>query len=259
MITIDLDGTLLDSGSKISEEDRKAVQYCMTRGIKVTLSTGKSMRYAGKIIKDLGLKDLQIVSGGTMVVEPTLRQIYTIKISRQSTEEAIKLARAYEVGFALETTDGILYYDRYYPGIELFYSTGEVIEKVDNVMTEYNLDNTLLFTFTINENHCFNRVLESMIMPDIKIIRGGPCYLNVLNRYAGKLAGLKKITSLYGIHSEEVMAIGDNDNDLETLKFAGISVAMGNSPDNLKEMADYVTDDNDNNGVAKAIYRFMDN
>ena len=90
LITIDLDGTLLDSGSKISEENKEAIKYCIDRGIKVTLSTGKSMKCAGKIIKELGLKDLQIVSGGTMVVDHTLKPIIAVKISRKSAIDAIR-------------------------------------------------------------------------------------------------------------------------------------------------------------------------
>ena len=69
------------------------------------------------------------------------------------------------------------------------------------------------------------------------------------------MAGLKKVLEIYGIDRKEVMAIGDNNNDMGTLEFAGLSVAMGNATDQVKEAANHITEDNDNSGVAKAIYR----
>jgi Cof subfamily protein (haloacid dehalogenase superfamily) len=257
LVTIDLDGTLLDSKSKISGEDMKAIEYCIAKGIKVCLSTGKSMRCAGKIIKDLGLKDLQIVSGGTMVVDSRLNPIYIKRIPRNDTVNAIKLARKNDVGFVLETTDGILFYDKYYPEIEIFYNSGEVIEKVDNILTDPIVSNSLLFTFTVKKEHPFNNILANNISEDVKIRRGGPYFLNVLNIEAGKLAGLKKVIGKYGINPKEMMAIGDNNNDKGALEFAGLSVAMGNATDEIKKMADYITEDNDNSGVAKAIYKYI--
>jgi Cof subfamily protein (haloacid dehalogenase superfamily) len=257
LVTIDLDGTLLDSRSEVSKENREAIKYCMKKGIKVCLSTGKSMRCAGKIIRDLELKDLQITSGGTMVVDSQLKPIYTKRIPRQITIKAVQLARENDVGFVLETTDGLLYYDKYYPKIELFFNSGEVIEKVDDIMTDRMVNNGLLFTFTVNKDHPFNSILANNISRDVKIRRGGPYFLNILKADAGKVFGLKKIIESYGIRQSQVMAIGDNNNDKGTLEFAGLSVAMGNATDEIKEMADHITEDNDNSGVAKAIYKYI--
>jgi Cof subfamily protein (haloacid dehalogenase superfamily) len=258
LVTIDLDGTLLDSRSKISKENKNAIGYCMEKGIKVSLSTGKSMQCAGKIIRYLGLKDLQIVSGGTMVVDSGLKPKYVIKIPRQDTVDAVRLARENDVGFALETTDGLLYYDRYYPETEFLYSSGEVMEKVDDIMIDNIVNNGLLFTFTVGKEHPINNILADSISKDVKIRRGGPYFLNILNVDAGKVAGLKKIIEAYGIRQSEVMAIGDNNNDRGTLKLAGVSVAMGNAADEIKEIANFITADNDSSGVARAIYKYIE-
>lgn len=257
LITIDLDGTLLDSDSYISGENREAISYCINRGIKVTLSTGKSMKCVGRVIREMGLKDLQIVSGGTMVIDQALNPIITIKIPGQSVIDSVRLARDNDVGFALDTTKGMLYYDRDFPELKFFMESGEVIKKVDNILTDHVINNALLFTFTVNNRHPFNSILEKSIGPDVKIRRGGPYYLNVLNINAGKVAGLKEILKIYGIDPGEVMAIGDNNNDMGTLEFAGLSVAMGNATEQVKKIADHITEDNDNSGVAKAINKFV--
>jgi hydroxymethylpyrimidine pyrophosphatase-like HAD family hydrolase len=192
-----------------------------------------------------------------MVVDPKLKPIFLKRIPRQDTVDAVKLARENDVGFALETTGGLLYYERYYPETELFFKSGEVIEKIDDIMTEPIVSNGLLFTFTVDKEHPFNNILANNISNEVKIRRGGPYFLNILKADAGKVAGLKKVIGAYGISQNEIMAIGDNNNDKGTLEFAGLSVAMGNATDEIKEMADHITEDNDNSGVAKAIYKHI--
>ena len=257
LITVDLDGTLFDSYSKISKENKEAIKYCIENKVKVILSTGKSIECVGRVISELGLIDPQIVSGGTIVITPDLKPIITMKISRKSARGAIDLARKNNIGFALDTTDGKLYFDRYYPELKLFLDSGEVIEKVDDISAECIIDKALMFTFTVNIEHPFNKILNSSIESDAKTRRGGPYYLNLLDRGAGKVAGLKKILEIYGIDRGDIMAIGDSNNDLGTVDFAGIGVAMGNAASQVKNIADHITDDNDNSGVAKAIHKFI--
>ena len=74
---------------------------------------------------------------------------------------------------------------------------------------------------------------------------------------ANKGIGLVRLGEILGIQREEIMACGDSFNDLEMLQEVGFAVAMGNAEDSLKEVADYITDTNDNHGVAKAIERFV--
>ncbi len=257
LISIDLDGTLLDSSSQISIENREAVRYCLGKGVKVCLSTGKSMKYAGMIIKDLGLRDLQIVSGGTMVIDPSLEPVYSIGIPAQAVVDAVKLARENDVGFVLDTTDGFLYYDRYYGELDNIFRSGEVKKKVEDVLSPHIINNSLMFTITVDTEHPFNHILAGSISREVKIRRGGPYFLNLFNRDAGKTAGLKKVAGIYGIKPGEIMAIGDNNNDKGAMEFAGISVAMGNATSQIREIAEYISSDNDNSGVARAVYRYV--
>ena len=68
---------------------------------------------------------------------------------------------------------------------------------------------------------------------------------------------LRELTHVMGISMDEVMAIGDSDNDSDMLKIVGMPVVMGNGDEAVKQLAKYVTDTNDNDGVAKAIYEFI--
>lgn len=255
LITIDLDGTLFDSDSKISGDNKRAIKKCIKNGIKVIISTGKSIKCVDSVIKELGLVDPQIVSGGTVIINPDLKIQAVMKIPRDSALNVINLARNSGIGFGLDTTGGNVCYEKEHKNLKYFLETGEIIEKVEDIGKDHIIDNALLFTFLVDENDGFNEILRKNIGDDIKIRRGGPYFLNTLSRKAGKVASLRKILKKCGIDKNEVMAIGDSNNDLGTIEFAGLGIAMGNATRDVKLAADHISADNDNSGVAKAIYK----
>jgi len=168
LITVDLDGTLFDSHSRITKENKEAIGYCINNGIKVILSTGKSIKCVDRVIRELGLIDFQIAAGGTIVINPDLEPILTMKISKKSVLDTIELARKNNIGFVLDTTGGNLFYDRYYPELKHIFDSGEVIEKVNDISVEHIISNALFFTFTVDTEHPFNNILKNSIMPDVK-------------------------------------------------------------------------------------------
>ncbi|MCJ7665996.1 MAG: HAD family hydrolase [Actinobacteria bacterium] len=257
LITVDLDGTLFDSNSRISNKNKQAIRDCIKGEIKVVVSTGKSIKCVDAVIRELGLVDPQIASGGTVIITPDLEILSVMKVPRKSVLNAIDLGRKNNIGFGLDTTDGTLYYESEHPDLKYIFESGEFIEKVDDIKQDNIVDNALLLTFTVNASNAFNGILENNIDADVKIRRGGPYFLNIMSQEAGKVAGLKKILGISGIDKDEVMAIGDNNNDLGTIKFAGLGVAMGNASEEVKLAADYISSDNDNDGVAEAINRFI--
>ena len=207
--------------------------------------------------QELGLVDPQIASGGTAVITPDLKLLAVMKIPRDSVLNAIDLSRKNNIGFALDTTDGHLYYEKKFPGMEFFFESGEFIEKVDDIRQEHIVDNALLFTLIVNKDNPFNEILKKSIDTQVKIRRGSPNLLNIMSQEAGKVTGLKKILEISDIDKSEVMAIGDNNNDLGTNELAGLGIAMGNASNDVKQAADHITFDNDSNGVAEAIYKFI--
>lgn len=90
-----------------------------------------------------------------------------------------------------------------------------------------------------------------------EISRGSPTSFLIFNSKADKFLAVRKVMEMYDIEKDELMAIGDSNNDLEIVKFAGIGIAMGNSVEDLKKIADYIVPDNDSNGVAFAINNYV--
>ena len=89
------------------------------------------------------------------------------------------------------------------------------------------------------------------------IIRSAPYYLEFLHKDVNKGVGMSKVAEKLNISQEEVICMGDAENDLHMLQYAGLSIAMGNADDNIKNMADYVTLSNEEGGVAHAIRKFV--
>jgi hypothetical protein len=256
LIAIDLDGTLFNSESKISRKNREAIKSCLDREIKVILSTSKTIYSVGKLIKDLGLVDPQMASGGAAIIDRDLKPLFTLKIPPGITGEVIDLSRKYKKGLALSSADGNIYYESSHPGIEHIAGTGDRVIRVGDLKERKIRDNILLATITIDSRDSFNKIVKENFGGRVKIKRGGPIFLTILNKKAGKLFALKKIMEMTAISKEEVLSIGDSENDLETIKFASTGIAMGNAPDSLKKAADYVVSSNNSDGVAEAINKY---
>jgi Cof subfamily protein (haloacid dehalogenase superfamily) len=99
--------------------------------------------------------------------------------------------------------------------------------------------------------------LKNVLNEKYSIMRSKPFFLEFTNRGITKGESLRQLIDKLGIQREEVIAIGDSYNDLTMIEFAGLGVAMGNAPDDIKEKADFVTDTNMNDGVAKVVEEFI--
>ena len=83
-----------------------------------------------------------------------------------------------------------------------------------------------------------------------------PCFIEIFKKDADKYQGLVKVAKMYGIKENEIMAFGDSMNDYPMIKNAYVGVAMGNSVDMIKEVSNYITDDNDHYGITKALKKY---
>ncbi len=256
LIAIDLDGTLYNSKSEISNENEIVIKKCIQKGIKIILSTSKTIYTVGKIIKKLGLVDPQIASGGAAIINKDLKPLFSLKVPKNVVKEVIEISRKHKKGLALSSIDGNIYYENSHPGIDHIEGTGDKVIKVSDLREKEIINNILLITLTIDSKDEFNKIIINNFKDRVKIKRGGPIFLTLLNKGAGKLFALKKIMEMFNIKKEEIISIGDSENDLETIKFARIGIAMDNAPDSVKEAADYNVSSNDLNGVAEAINKF---
>ncbi len=84
-----------------------------------------------------------------------------------------------------------------------------------------------------------------------------PSYLEIMDRSVSKTSAIRFLQERWGVARQQVIAVGDNFNDMDMLEYAGVGVAMGNAPESVKNAADEVTLSNDDDGVAKVIEKYF--
>ena len=145
---------------------------------------------------------------------------------------------------------------------EYIMTTRKRVNDITEMMRENNYHMqkmTINFPKDVDDNYyCRDEVFEHLKkIPEITLVSGGYGNLEFTKAGVDKGVALHKLAQILNIAADETMAVGDTENDMAIVKAAHIGVAMGNATDELKAQADYVTDTNENDGVAKAIRHFM--
>jgi Cof subfamily protein (haloacid dehalogenase superfamily) len=257
LVGIDLDGTLLGPDQKISRKNIEAIKECQKRNIQIAIITGRTIGAVGIIIRQLGLKGFHIASSGAVLIDDSLKIDFALKIPGTLVKKAIQISRKWDRGFIIHTTDSFISYEHYHPSMDFIGESKKLFKKVDDFMDEEITENVLQLTALIDKDDEFNKYLESGIGESLKIRRAGPYFLNILNKNAGKVFGLKKLLKKTGINKDELRVIGDSEVDLGIIKYAGTGIAMGNSVKTVKDIADHIVSANDRDGVAEALDRFI--
>ena len=128
----------------------------------------------------------------------------------------------------------------------------KVVDFRDYISNNYG--DILQLNIFVDENK--EKYLIDNVLKNSQSSRWNKSFADVNSKYGGKEVGIDKIIEYYGIKLEETIAFGDGGNDINMIKHAHIGVAMGNANKEVKEIADYITDDVDNDGVYKALKHF---
>ncbi len=280
LIALDLDGTLLDSRGSLSERNRAAVASARARGVGVALVTGRRFRDARPLALALGLDVPVIAHNGALTKHAhSLETVAAILMPVEAARAVVRVGRAHGAD-ALVSDDhvgaGLLVYDHISPGntaLEKYIAwsrrvVGEeaaaAIRRVRS-LEEY-LDHDPLHVAFSGGCAAMERLAEVMrdeLGASVRLLltlypKTDFALLDVLHPDASKGAGLSAVADEQGLRRDEVMAVGDNHNDLEMLEWAGTGVLMGNADPALGEGRRFhATATNDEDGVAAAIERFV--
>ncbi|MPQ43870.1 Cof-type HAD-IIB family hydrolase [Clostridium tarantellae] len=263
LIAIDMDGTLLNSNRQVSKENIEVIKKAVAKGTKVVITTGRSLNGIKSFLNEIGLigeNEYAICHNGAAIYRTDNFQLIKANpIKGKDLKELYKLKK--EIGLYMHayTNDDCLAHERnMYTNIEKLYSGKDVvILDYDNDVDD-NLD--IMKVLMFEEEHILNKKIEKIpkdYFEKYNIVRSLPVILEFLNKETNKGNGVKELSEYLGIKKEEIICIGDQQNDLEMIKFAGLGIAMGNATDEIKSCAEYITETNDNDGVAKAIEKFI--
>ncbi len=252
LVAMDLDGTLLDNRSLISQKNRKTIERCLAKGIKIAVVTGQALCSAVETINDLGLKGPHVLSNGAVAVNQRLEKLYSLPLGADPYRSTVKFCRQQGLQLMVSTVDGRILFDDDLYGLP----QKDRMVKVNDLMDKAISGGVLLATIMTREGQKVD-LKASCVGNKVKVRQAGLNYINIFNPKAGKTYGLKKILEYLQLSPKQVMAIGDGENDLGMIKMAGIGVAMGNASGRVKEAADFVTLENDRDGFSLALKRFL--
>jgi Cof subfamily protein (haloacid dehalogenase superfamily) len=274
LLAVDIDGTLLDTKGLVPDAHRQALADAAAHGVAVVLVTGRSTHFTRAVAAALPLPVTLILNNGALVITPDGRTAVRHLLDRATAREVLVGTRAYEDSVAVV-------FDRH-PNL------GEgrqvVFERMDwthpNRRGYYEKNKAFIIEASPLEAALTEDPLEVMFTGCVAPMRGAADTLRRLpnaDRFSisvteyehrdfslvdvngagcSKGATLGRWTAELGMTSDEIMAVGDNLNDLEMLRFAGTAVVMGNAAEGLKRHGFHVTGTNDEGGLASAIRRF---
>ena len=270
LIALDIDGTLLDSSWTLPEANRVAIAEATRRGIEVALVTGRRYDFAMTIAVQIGAPLTMIVSNGAIIRtqdgETRLRHL----LSRDTAARVLEITRPWRNSAAV-------IFDRPRENQVIL----EIVATDDPIRSAYYARNKEFIGQAVPLESCLTedplQVMLSGKVDSMREVEGvlraaeaaegfkvaSTVYesrdfsmIDVIHPQCSKGAALAEWATLRGLNRKEVMAIGDNHNDLEMLSFAGVPVVMGNCVPELRNFGWHETASNDHNGVAAAIELF---
>ena len=268
LLALDIDGTILTKEKKLTDRTKTAIESATDAGITVALVTGRP--FHGIPDELISLKGLRYVISSNGAVMTDLVQCVCLRIANLDPEPALEITdmlRKLDLVYAV-FVDGIGYcelepFNRHIgmidnPGLEAYirksrritYDMNRVIGSSKN-----GVENIWFIAHDQAERDELNREINEKW--NVRTVLTGMVDVEIGSPEADKGLSLSKLAEYLSVDKSGIMAIGDNDNDIAMLKAVGIAVAMGNADDEVKRIADIITDDNNSDGAAKAIEQII--
>ncbi|MCR9703984.1 Cof-type HAD-IIB family hydrolase [Vibrio vulnificus] len=292
LIALDMDGTLLNSDKQISEPNKEAIRQARAAGVTVVLASGRPLEGMQSKLEELQIdsdKDFVLFYNGSMVKnvatgEIIHEQIIDGKAAKKIARLADKLGvfvHAFSKEFGLITPQNNPYTD-----IEANINGLNITEMNFDALED---DHPIIKTMIVAEPSELTKAIAALpatLHDEFTIVQSAPFFLEFLNPASNKGIGVAAIAEYLGIRAEEVICMGDAENDHHMLKYAGLGIAMANAMEETKQtweaaeqdeqsfaeiivktgdsptwcqadVADYITNSNNDHGVATAIEKFV--
>lgn len=268
MVGLDLDGTLLNSEKKLTEYTKRIIQKALEQGCVVLVSTGRPITAVPKEVISIPGMQYAVTTNGAQVLDlksgkALFTNLIPIDVSKKVLEIFADYDALYEIfvdgrGYAkAECMERLSHYFEKPSSREYMRTTRTPVESVEETLAKFDesLEKIHAIFHDMNERkEAIGRLLQ---IPEIVVASSAPTDVEINRKGTDKGMGLLRLGEMLGIQREEIMACGDEMNDYKMLQTVGFAVAMGNGVSEIKEIADYITDTNDNDGVAKAIEKFV--
>ncbi len=271
MVVLDLDGTLLNNDKHISLNNIKILNDLHDRGIKIVIATGRNYYMAKALVRDIGNVEPVILANNGAII----RKLQNDELIECNYLNPLEFEKIYREGLKYNLNP-VLHVDEYFNGYDLIYEN-ENFEEVYRGYIKKGYERAKLKKFNPSE---INNILSVCYFNDYNTLcafsdklnktnRGN--YNTICNRNIGKRAlleflhpdgckwsALKKYALQHNVGSDEIVSIGDDNNDIELLKNSGIGIAMLNGTEESKKAAKIITaHDNNDSGVYHVLHEIF--
>ena len=268
MIGVDLDGTLLNSEKQLTAYTREVLKKAIEQEVAVVVATGRPFSGVPDELKHFpGMRYVLTANGARILDMQKQKVVYKNLLSGEIAEKVIDILKRHHAiheffvdGVGYMNEDGLKNVYAYFEDphmAEYLQSTRIPVKDVKEKLQAMKCEVDKLQGIFRNQKDKQEALEELNTLSGIVVTAAMDNNLEINKEGTNKGLGLLQLGKSLGISREEIMACGDGGNDVEMLKEVGFAIAMANAYDTVKTAADFVTVSNDEDGVAKAIERFV--
>jgi len=262
LIAIDMDGTLLKEDKTISDKTKQAIHKAKQKGIRVVLASGRPIEGLQRYLEELDLlsKDDYVLSfNGSIVQNAKTKEIIRKNILKgKDLTYLYNIAKQLKVDIHAFSNEGCIT-----PKMSKYSELEGTINGIPVIIMDFEKtseEEDIIKIMMVDEPERLEEAIKKLppeVYQKYTVVRSAPYFLEFLNKESSKGVGIRELSDYLGIKKEHIICIGDAGNDLDMIQFAGLGVAMGNAFDEVKEAADYITKNNQEDGVAHVIQKFV--
>lgn len=264
LITIDMDDTLLTTAKEISKKNKVMIQKAIANGTKVVLCSGRPHKAMYDYARSLGIKgndNYMITNGGAIIENMNGEIFYQKTLGNDFYREFVSFVKEHVFPYCVldiqgnTYTSGFEFIDNYTIAMAYENGRGLYIKEPEDLAADFKITKAV-----INGNEQRLDEITDFISRQFSnyfVVRTGVGYLEIFPKNVNKGEAVKYLAQQLEIRLEDVLAIGDRDNDISMLETAGTGIAMGNAQAGVKAVSDYITTDNNHDGVGNAIEKFV--
>jgi len=270
LVCIDVDGTLLNNQHKITKRTKEIILKAHKLGVHIVISTGRMYTDAEYYSNLIGVKSPVIASNGAFIKEKDNdKVIYKNILGENLSLELLEIFRKHCIKPYFCTPHKFYYGNVMF---KLFYLATRILGKRSNKLDlgyVFSWDQWQKILHREKDNIVKSEIIyrdaaliyelrnEIKTLTELEIVDSSKYNIEITRKGVSKGKAVEILATLYGLTRDEIITIGDSENDLSMIEYAGLGIAMRNAPDRIKRKADYITDTNDNEGVANAINKFI--
>lgn len=262
LIAMDLDGTLLNSDQKVSQGNAETLRQAARQGVKIALCSARAPGALAQLALENGLNDAALLSlnGTYSLLSPLGEPFGNHMMNAETLNAVVRILQEEEMSFVCHAQNRVVLFLKPHETPERFWLTTEeklllpeMLFGMDGLahVTKIGANKVLTLADSLPQwERCGEKLRR---IEGLNVSCSWPLDFELLQEGYDKGSAVRELAETLGLQASQVMTLGDYDNDISMLKYAGLGVAMGNGSDAAKQAADWVTLSNDEDGVAHAI------